>query len=85
MQCGEGADEANYDGGGCGYVGSVGNDGGGGKEKNHHIHTTNTNAKTITFPTRTTALTATITIFVRACTVMEVVFRLFEVVVTKWW
>jgi len=42
MQCGEGADEANCDGGGCGYVGSIGNDGGGGKEKNHHNHTTNT-------------------------------------------
>ena len=25
MQCGEGADEANCDGGGCGYVGSIGN------------------------------------------------------------
>ena len=33
MQSGEGADEANCDGGGCGYVGSIGNDGGGGKEK----------------------------------------------------
>ena len=45
MQCGEGADEANYDGGVCGYVGSIGNDGGGGKEKNHHNHTTNTTNK----------------------------------------
>ena len=43
MQCGEGAYEANCDGGGCGYVVSIGNDGGGGKEKKtHHIHTTNT-------------------------------------------
>ena len=31
MQCGECADEANCDGGGCGYVGNIGNDGG--KEK----------------------------------------------------
>ena len=36
MQCGEGADEANCDDGGCGYVVSIDNDGGGGKEKNHH-------------------------------------------------
>ena len=35
MQCGEGAHEANCNGGGCGYVVSIGNDGGGGKEKNH--------------------------------------------------
>ena len=42
MQCGEGAYEANCDGGGCGYVVSIGNDGGGGNEKNHHMHTTNT-------------------------------------------
>ena len=42
MQCGEGADEANCDGGGCVYVGSIGNDGGSGKEKIHHNHTANT-------------------------------------------
>ena len=42
MQCGEGADEFNCEGCGCRYVGSMGNNGGGGKEKNPHNHTTNT-------------------------------------------
>ena len=48
MQCGEGVDEAKCDGGGCVYVGSIGNDGGSGKEKNHHNHTANTTNITIT-------------------------------------
>ena len=39
MQCGEGAEEANCDCGGCGYVCSIGNEGCGGKEKNQNNHT----------------------------------------------
>ena len=34
MQCGECADEANCDGGGCGYVGRIANDCGKEKKKN---------------------------------------------------
>ena len=42
MQCDEGAYKANCDGGGYGYIVTIGNDGGVGNEKNYQIHTTNT-------------------------------------------
>ena len=42
MQWGEGASETNCECGDFGYIVSIGNDGGGGKEKNHHIQTPNT-------------------------------------------